>query len=162
VAGLDPVVGGLLHPLGAGRVSPHLLLLPRRVLQGVLGRPAELLGGGATEEVPRRALVPAHPAERPSLLPLPRARVPRLPRARRLGGDVVHRCRDGRQDLRHRSRHPGARGQHGPPLRATPSVATRCATSSAAASISSRKRRRGSRRTAASAASTAATCCGRG
>ena len=38
--GVAAVLAGAPDPLGAGRLPPHLLLLPRRVLQGVLGRSA--------------------------------------------------------------------------------------------------------------------------
>ena len=157
VAGADPVVGGVLHPLGPGRLPLHLLLLPRRLLQGVLGRSALLLGRRAAQELPRRALVPADPPERPSLLPLSRAVLPGLPRLRRLAGDVVHRRRHRPGVIRDRRRHPGAADQRDPAeqlhLRlpfAPPSdrrlPGSRC-----------RGRRRGSRPTIASAASTGAT-----
>ena len=37
VAGIHTLLAGADHPAGAGAVPLHLLLLPRRVLQGVLG-----------------------------------------------------------------------------------------------------------------------------
>ena len=55
----------------------HLLLLPRRLLQGVLGRPAVVRGRRAAQGLLRRALVPADPAEHPPLLPVHRGALPR-------------------------------------------------------------------------------------
>ena len=43
-----------------GPLPGHLLLLPRRVLQGVLGRPAGLRRRRAAEAVPRRGRLSAH------------------------------------------------------------------------------------------------------
>src|SRR5258708_1622917 len=43
------VFRGALHPLGAGRIPLHLLLLPRRLLQGVLAGSARLHGRRAAE-----------------------------------------------------------------------------------------------------------------
>src|SRR5262249_24572823 len=45
VAGLADLHPGPAHSLGARRVPTHLLLLPRRLLQRLLGRPAILPGG---------------------------------------------------------------------------------------------------------------------
>ena len=67
------VFAGAADPLGAGAVPADLLLLSRRLLQGVLGRPARLRGGRAAEELPRRAFVSADHAECASLLSLSRA-----------------------------------------------------------------------------------------
>src|SRR5262245_17427487 len=44
VARLADLLLGPLDPVGPGRVPLHLLLLPRGVLQSVLGRPPELRG----------------------------------------------------------------------------------------------------------------------
>ena len=59
-----------------GDLPGHLLLLPRRLLQGVLGRSARLHGRRAAEALPGRGFVPADRAERPPLLPLCRAGLP--------------------------------------------------------------------------------------
>ena len=55
VAGRAAVFGGAADPLGARRLPLHLLLLPRRLLQGVLGRSAVVHGRRAAQEVSRRA-----------------------------------------------------------------------------------------------------------
>ena len=44
VAGPAALLAGAADPLGAGRIPLHLLLLPRRVLQGDVGRPRQLRG----------------------------------------------------------------------------------------------------------------------
>ena len=110
VAGAAAVLAGADHPAVSGAVPLHLLLLSRRVLQGVLGRSAELRRRRAAQELPRRAIVPADPAERPPLLHVRRGAVPLLPRARRVEGALV-RGRGGREALRHRRRHARARAQ---------------------------------------------------
>ena len=51
VAGLAAVLARPADPLGARRVPAHLLLLPRRLLQVVLGRSARLRGGRAARTV---------------------------------------------------------------------------------------------------------------
>src|SRR2546428_11042162 len=98
------------HPLGAGWLPADLLLLPGRVLQGVLGRPAFLCGGRAANDLPRRERDAARAAERAPPLPLPRPPLPRDPRLRRLEGDVVPR-------LRHRRRHADPGRERGLPRR---------------------------------------------
>ena len=95
-----------------GPLPLHLLLLPRRLLQVVLGRSAGLRRRRAAEELPGRALVPADPAERASLLHVGRAGVHRVPAA----WDVWKALwftdpATGADDVRHRRRHAGARGQ---------------------------------------------------
>ncbi len=61
-----------------------------------------------------RALLPADPPERPSLLPLPRAVLPGLPRPRCLEGPLVHRSRHRPDLLRARGGHAGAGRQRRP------------------------------------------------
>ena len=89
-------------PLGPGLLPGHLLLLPRRLLQGLLRRPAGLRRGRALHPSPLRhgEPLPLHPHECPPLLP-----VPRLHPARR---DVA-RPRPGL--LARRPRAPGDRGR---------------------------------------------------
>ena len=56
--------------LGASWLSSHLLLLSRRILQSVLGRPAGLHSGRTAQELLGRAVVPAHYAECASIFSL--------------------------------------------------------------------------------------------
>ena len=56
VAGLAAVFAGAADPLGAGVVPADLLLLPRRLLQSVLGRSAGLRRGRAAQDLSRRAI----------------------------------------------------------------------------------------------------------
>src|SRR3981189_1247861 len=115
VAGMAGLLAGAGHPLGARRLPSDLLLLPGRLLQGLLGRPALVRGERAPSALPRRGFAAAGPAERPPLLPLPRPGVPAHPHPRRLEGDVVRgvlRTRLGR-----RRRYAGPPGQHHPARR---------------------------------------------
>src|SRR5467141_1625161 len=80
VAGLAALLARVARPLGARRLPADLLLLPRRLLQVVLGRPALVRGGRAARAVPRRSLAAARPPERAPVLPVPRD--PHLDRAR--------------------------------------------------------------------------------
>ena len=59
VARVAAVLAGAAHPADPGALPAHLLLLPRRVLQGVLGRSAVVHGRRAAHELPGRELVPA-------------------------------------------------------------------------------------------------------
>src|SRR6185295_17684524 len=93
------------------------LLLPGRLLQVLLGRPAVVRGRRAAQELYRRAVVPADPAERAPLLPLPRPRLPGDPPPRRLEGPVVRGPRDRPRLVRDRTRHAGAGRQRGLPRR---------------------------------------------
>ena len=79
------VLAGAADPLGAGRIPLHLLLLPRRVLQGLLGRSAVVHRRRAAQVVSRRAFVPADPSERPPVLSLSRAPLPRRAHATTCG-----------------------------------------------------------------------------
>src|SRR3954462_11856147 len=53
VAWVRPVLTGAADPAVSRSVSLYLLLLPRRVLQGVLGRSHQLRGRRAPEVLPR-------------------------------------------------------------------------------------------------------------
>ena len=117
VARRPAVFARAADPVGARRLPLHLLLLPRRVLQGVLGRSAVVHGRRAAQVVSRRALVPADPAERAPLFSLSRAALHRRPHLRRVEGDVVHRSGDRGRRLRHRSRDARPGGQRRPARR---------------------------------------------
>ena len=73
VAGLHSVFAGVFDFVGAGRISFHLLLLSRRVLQGVLGRPDQLRRRRAAQNISRRTIFSAHHPKRSPLFSLPRA-----------------------------------------------------------------------------------------
>ena len=77
--------------MGSGRFSPHLLLLPRRLLQSVLGRSAGLHRRRTTKRISGRELFSADHAEHSPLLPLHRVVVHPRPRARRMESNVVQR-----------------------------------------------------------------------
>src|SRR5687767_2125325 len=53
VAGVRAVFTGAADPAVPGVVPVHLLLLPRRLLQIILGRPAGVRGRRAAQELPR-------------------------------------------------------------------------------------------------------------
>ena len=68
VAGIHAVLAGAADPAVPRRLPLHLLLLPRRLLQSVLGGSAVLRRRRAAQGLPGRELVPADPAEHPPLL----------------------------------------------------------------------------------------------
>ena len=74
VARVAAVFAGAADPADSRLLPVDLLLLPRRVLQGVLGRSAVVHGRRAALELLGREFVSAHPAERPSLHAVPVAR----------------------------------------------------------------------------------------
>src|SRR5207245_943063 len=100
VAGVAAVLAGALDPVGAGGLPGDLLLLPRRLLQGLLGRPALLRRGRTAPELLGRALPAADPPEHPPLFPLPRPGFPGHPGPRRLACPVVRGPSDRRLSLR--------------------------------------------------------------
>src|SRR5262245_58085601 len=111
VAGVRAVFAGADHPAVSGAIPVHLLLLPRRLLQGVLGGPVELRRRRAAQQLPRRAVLPAHSPKRSPVLPLHRGAVPVLPVARRMEGTLVQRRR-GRNEVRHRCRDARVGAEH--------------------------------------------------
>ena len=96
LAGVVAVLGGAAHPAVPRPVPLHLLLLPRRVLQVVLGRSAVMRRRRAAHALPRRELAAADPPERPPLLHVGGAGLHRLPGLRRVAGLVVPRSGDRR------------------------------------------------------------------
>src|SRR5712692_981195 len=121
VAGLAALLARAPHPLGARRVPRDLLLLPRRVLQIVLGRPAVLRRGRATRLLPRRGFSAARPPERAPVLPVSSDPHPGGTRLRRVEGAVVSKPRR-RNALRHRPGHPGPGRQRDSPGRVRPGL----------------------------------------
>src|SRR5262249_1138629 len=67
IAGMASFFPPLPHSSPSRLLSPDLLLLPRCLLQGLLGRSSVVHGRGAALAICGRALVSAHPAEFPSL-----------------------------------------------------------------------------------------------
>src|SRR5260221_538060 len=122
VAGMDPLLRRPPDPVGAGVVPRDLLLLPRVLLQGVLGRPSRVHGRRAARVLPRRAVVPPDPAERAPLLPLPGRALPFRPRPRRVGGALVRRPGHGASDVRRRRGDARPGHQRRPPRRLHPGL----------------------------------------
>ena len=63
VARLAHFLSCTVGSLGTRRISCHVLLLSRRILQSILGGPARVHGGRTAQKVSGRALVPAHHAK---------------------------------------------------------------------------------------------------
>ena len=89
--GLLPFSPALIILPFPGLFPLHVLLLPRRLLQVVLGGSARLRGRRTSQAISGRAQLPADSAERPSLLHVGGGRVHRPAGLRRVGRDVVHR-----------------------------------------------------------------------
>ena len=106
LAGVAAVLAGASHPSVPRTLPRHVLLLSRRLLQGLLGRSAVVRGRRAAQHVSRRKLLSADSAERAPLLPVRGAAVPDRPELRRVEGAVVHR-RERHGVLRRRRRHAG-------------------------------------------------------
>src|SRR5262249_44793154 len=68
VSELPALLAGASDSLDPRPVPADLLLLPRRILQIVLGRSSRLLGGRATTDVSGRTNSPADPPKLPPLL----------------------------------------------------------------------------------------------
>src|SRR6266478_2010288 len=70
VAVLAHLLSRAVSSLGTRRISPDVLLLSRRILQGVLGRSASVHSGRTSQKLLGRAVVPADHAERAPLFSL--------------------------------------------------------------------------------------------
>ena len=93
--------GGDAHPLGAGWISRHLLLLPRGLLQSFLGRPTFLYSRRAAEDLSRRTLFSFNRPKHSPVFPLSGAGVSRHSWTRRVGCVLVQ------WPVRYRRRHSG-------------------------------------------------------
>src|SRR5215471_11166239 len=89
VSGNPPVFSGAAHPAVSWPLSPDLLLLPRCLLQSLLGRPSVVRRRRAAEELLGRAVVPTDSAERAPLLHVRRGALPGDAVVRRLEGAMV-------------------------------------------------------------------------
>src|SRR6059058_6512251 len=92
VAELACVFTSAIGALGPRRLSAHLLLLSRCLLQVVLGRSASMHRGGTPKDISRRAFVSSHHAKRTPLFSLSRVHLSRHPHDRCLEGTLVCRC----------------------------------------------------------------------
>ncbi len=136
-----PLFAGALDPLGSRPASASpatTTAAPTTRRSGPIRPPAP--SASRARATAASSVVPAHPAERPPLLPVPGARVPRHPVLRRLEGAVVRRPGHGPGAVRHRRRHARSWRSTSSCSAATRSAATRCAISSAAGSTCSRRR----------------------
>ena len=72
---LDTVYRCTFDPLGPGWISSYVLLLSRRVLQGILGRPSGVCRRRTAERLSWRTQISAHTSKRPSLFHVSCARI---------------------------------------------------------------------------------------
>src|SRR5262249_20141166 len=114
VAGVALLLAGPADPVGAGRVSRHLLLLSRSLLQSLLGRSPRLRGRRAAPQLLGRAQPAPRAAKCASLLSVSGPAVSDISRQRRLQGAVVHGSGHGNRPFRNRDRDPGAARQRDP------------------------------------------------
>ena len=132
VAGVAAVLAGAADPAVPGALPAHLLLLPRRLLQGVLGRPAGLRGRRAAQDATAASARSRSILQNVHRYFLYVALVfLRRAGARRLEGALVRRSGDRPDRVRHRRRHARAARSTSSCSAATRSAATRCATWSA-------------------------------
>src|SRR5207249_2953074 len=111
LAGVAPVLAGAGDSSDSGAVPADLLLLSRRLLQSVLGRPAVVHGRRAAGELLGREFLPAHPPERAPLHAVHFGLDPPYPGVRCLAVVLVHRSSDRRGEVRYRYRNAGADGK---------------------------------------------------
>src|SRR5262245_10817277 len=104
VPGVSALLAGAVDSSVPGALPIHLLLLPRRLLQGVLGGSAVLCGWRTPKDLLGRAVVPVDPPERPSLLHVYRGALSGHVVVRRLEGHVVAGSGNRNGKVWHRSR----------------------------------------------------------
>lgn len=73
------IFSGALHLADSSVLSVHLLLLPRSLLQSVLGRSSCLRGWGTKKGVHQREWLATQDSERPQVLPDFRPHIPHFP-----------------------------------------------------------------------------------
>lgn len=105
VASPDSCFRRSIDPLGAWRIPLDLLLLPRRLLQSILGRPAFVYRWRIAKKLSRRAVFSVNSPECSPLFPLSGVVFPDYSCARRLARSLV--CRS-----EYRPHTPGARRRH--------------------------------------------------
>ena len=164
VAGVAAVLAGAADPAGSRRFRLTCYYYRGAYYKAFWADPPACAVGEPRKTLPRRELVSADPAERPPLLPLPRAAVPACScRTTSWKALWFTDPATGHESVRHRRRHAGPGCSTSSCSAATRSAATRCGTSSAAC-VDQLSRRRSAqdglrlRR----AASTAGTCSGPG
>src|SRR5580692_801543 len=111
LAFVHQVLAGDADPGLPAGVPDDLLLLPRRVLQGVLGRPARLCRRRAAPRLPRRGQVAAADSEPAPLRALLRAGLHRAAVDRRGEGVLLQQPQDRAHHVRGRRRLAGAAPQ---------------------------------------------------
>src|SRR5438128_9344476 len=72
VACIFAIFPGASDPVGARRIPPHLLLLPRKLLQSTMGRSSSMRRRRASRRLSRRAIVSADHSECSSIFSLSR------------------------------------------------------------------------------------------
>src|SRR6185503_12030086 len=122
VAGTCAILAGAADFAVPGSLPLHLLLLPRRLLQGVLGGSDLVHGRRTTQILLGREDTPADPAERASLCCLHRVPLSADPVLRCVARAVVPQSNDGPDPVRHRRRHAGPRRERRAPLKLYPGL----------------------------------------
>src|SRR5437762_10577393 len=111
VAELASIFTSVVGALGPRRLSAHLLLLSRCLLQVVLGRSAGMHRGGTSKDLSGRTFLPPDYAKRTPLFSLSRVHLSRHPHDRCLEGTLVCRCYQREKFIWYRHRYDCARHQ---------------------------------------------------
>src|SRR5439155_14823858 len=108
VAELACVFTSVVSTLGARRLSAHLLLLSRRLLQSFLGGSASMHRGRTSKDISGRTFLPSHHAKHTPLFSLSRVHLSRHPHDRCLEGTLVCRCDQRKKFIWYRGRYDRA------------------------------------------------------
>jgi len=111
IFGESPHSWFVVGALGPRRLSAHLLLLSRCLLQVVLGRSAGMHRGGTSKDLSGRTFLPPDYAKRTPLFSLSRVHLSRHPHDRCLEGTLVCRCYQREKFIWYRHRNDCARHQ---------------------------------------------------